>query len=469
VPWHEGVPYLPQIVGIQRGTELSAAELDALVKLVTAFDPLQSWPPWMGRVALLVHEGLVGVKRLDALYALAPGLWRMVGGSNDGEAQRRMTQATSALMDAGEFDLGGVYSTMGTAFLGGGGVADDCRNALQALRSRAKGKLQDVIPVGRDDRRYPIFAAQADFLSGKFENAMSQVLDHRDLLMSEYKELDPAFSLWVLEGLTEMGNHKDAEALAQTLIQWVEATPQGFDPEMRAHLLVSYADISFSKQEYPRARAQYERITAAPDLDGTLYKKKAEMKMAEVDRVTKNYDRAMELLEKIAARKEDTYVQTEANYLMALIKKDQEDYDGSMEYLQKVFSVNMNHANALILQGKVFLLKKKLEQATHVPVGLEVDQQILIPGKTLRVQLNDRNLAVVGKAQQIEVRVWTDSGDEEFLRLLPFGDSKDQFQGQISTAMGPIVKGDRVLQVLGSDYVHYEFSDRFKKKKTVAQ
>ena len=265
-----------------------------------------------------------------------------------------------------------------------------------------------------------------------------------------------------------MAAYDEAEKLAQTLIQWVDSAPQGFDPEARAQLLLAYADIGFTRQEFPRARAQYERIAVAKEFEGTLAQKKADLKIAEVDRLTKNFDKAIDRLEKLARRK-DAFLQAESNYQLALIKFDQEEYPEARRYLDQVFSVDLNHANARILEGQLYLRMKKLIEATEVKVGLSSSQQTIVPGKPLKIQLQDRNLAVVGRASDIEVRVWTESGDEETFNLLPFGDSKTKFEGQIMTEMGKVVKGDRMLQVLGRDVVHYDFSERFKKANKIAE
>jgi hypothetical protein len=124
-----------------------------------------------------------------------------------------------------------------------------------------------------------------------------------------------------------------------------------------------------------------------------------------------------------------------------------------------VFTRVPNHVGGRILEGKLNLLRRKYDVASKVKLGVLGDKKFLIPGKPLEVDLEDRNLAVVGKAAQIEIRAWTAGGDEERFTLLPFGDSKTRFTGQIPTALAAALKGDRVLQVLGGDTVRYTFAD----------
>jgi outer membrane protein assembly factor BamD (BamD/ComL family) len=232
--------------------------------------------------------------------------------------------------------------------------------------------------------------------------------------------------------------------------------------EVRAHLLRAYAGVAFARQEYPRARSQYERIAVAREFESTQGALLAEIKIADIDRIAKRYDAAIERLEKLR-RRSDPVLQAESNYQLAMIKFEQDDIAAARDFVNQVFALNMNHANARILEGNLNLKMKKLIEATQVTVGMATDRMTIIPGRPLKVQIDDRNLNVVGRMANIEVRVWTASGDEEFFRLLPFGDSKTKFEGEMQTALAPLVKGDHTLQVLGRDKVNYCFSDQFKR------
>lgn len=324
-----------------------------------------------------------------------------------------------------------------------------------------------VIRVEGADRRQPIFEAQAAYLDGKLDTAWQQYLTHRAQAVTLCKELDPSFAVWLVERRTSLGNYEEAEALARALLQAADAPPKTITTDARGRLLVAYAGIAFARQEYPRARAQFEQVAAAKEFADTPAQRAAELKVAEVDRLTRNYDRAMELLEKLARRK-DPELQAEANYQMAAVKFDQEQYPEVRTHIDRVLAIEPTHAGARILEGRLYLKLKKLVEATEVKVGLAASQRTLVPGKPLKVQLEDRNLAIVGKAQDIEIRVWTDGGDEEVFNLLPFGDSKTRFEGQIPTALAPVRKGDRLLQVLGHEKVRYDFSERFKAANKIA-
>jgi len=457
------LPYLPQMITFVQGKNLTDAELDVLIRCFSQC----WWMPWSGSDTVIdfflgvVNDALISRGKAKELIPLVPMSWRIVRETGVPQFHDRMMGYTALLMSKGQEDLAAVYSSVGLEIMGGR-LREDSRTALKALKSKALITLGGSIMVERSDRRYPIFAAQAFYAAGKLDNAWEQYLSGKDVALSDFKDLDIEFSTWLVEHHVELGEYEAADALAQRLIEWVDSSPQGFDLEARTKLLMAYASIAFARQEYPRARAQYERIAAAREFENTQGARLAEIRIADIDRITKHYDVAIERLEKLR-RRPDPVLQAESNYQLAVIKFEQEDLAAARDFVNLVFAVDMNHANARILEGKLNLKMKKLMEATQVTVGQQTDKNTIIPGKPLKIQIEDRNLAVVGRLANIEVRVWTTSGDEEFFSLLPFGDSKTKFQGEMTTALAPIVKGDHVLQVLGRDKVSYAFSEQFKK------
>lgn len=462
MPYALGIPRMPQLNGFKvDGTApLTAAELTALADCFRYC----RWSGWTGteeRLMTLIHYGLVAHDRFGELLPLVPEMWRIAYEQNRRETMLMLAGFTAKLMEKEEAIAAATYSLTGLE-VAADRLPDDIRNSLTALRTKSQAEAGGALLVERSDPRYPILAAQALFHAGRLDSAWEHYLQAPHLAPSEYKDLDLGFTIWLIERRTTMGQFDQADELARTLIQWIDAAPQGFDPETRAQMLIAYADIAFARQEYPRARAQYERVAVAREFAGTFGAKRAELKIAQVDRLTRHYDAAYDRLDKLD-RQRDSTIQADARYEMALLKFDQEDYAGVRDAINRVFAVAPNHPQAALLEGQLNVRTKKLIEATELKIGLSADQQTLIPGRPLRVGLEDRTLAVVGKTTDVEIRVWTDSGDEEVFMLLPFGDSKTKFRGEIATALAPTKKGDRVLQVLGRDKVHYGFSDRFRK------
>ncbi|MBM4143935.1 MAG: tetratricopeptide repeat protein [Lentisphaerae bacterium] len=451
-------------LAVLRGADLTDSELNGLIRLVQ-LGP--TWNlGWLGDLDRLVYEGLMARQRSRELFALAPSLWG-IARSPWGEGLRvRVAGYANAMAAAGLTDLAASYAAAGIEIIGAG-FKEEQRDAMLALKAKALSGVLSVVAVDRADRRFPLLKAQADYQMGKFEEAWQGYAGNRALFAQAYRELDPAFSIWLIGRLTDTANFTEAESAARLMIQWVDQATQSFDPEDRARLLLAYAQIAFARQEYPRASAICEQVASAKEFEETSARHDADLKIAEIERLTKRYDKAIERLERML-RQPDAYVQAEANYGLALVKFDQEEYPESRSYVGKVLAISPSHPSARILEGKLNLKMKKLVEATEVRVGLSASQQTMLPGKPLKISLEDPSLSIVGKSVNIEIKAWTDSGDEELFLLLPFGDSKTKFEGSIPTALGETRKGDRTLQVLGGDVVRYDFSDTFKRANKIA-
>lgn len=398
--------------------------------------------------------------------ALAPHLWRIARNTGNGNTQRLLMQWADSAMRAKEFDLASAISSSGLELLNGN-LQADARALLTTVRSQSLVSIGGAIPVDSADPRYPVFAAQVAYNAGNSQTAWETYGANADKVPALIRELDPKFTIWLINQNARIQQFDRAEALARALVPWLESAGASVDAETRARLLIAYANIAFERREYPKARALFERIVTADEFNETRAKDDAELRIAEVDRLSKQYDKAFEELDRLTRRK-DRGVQTEAFFQLARMKFEQEEYQDSRNFLNQVLARVPDHAEGRILEGNLDLKMKRLIEATEVKVGLTTSQRIIVPGKPIKVRLEDQNLAVVGKADSIEIRAWTDSGDEEVFTLVPFGDSKTKFEGSLPTAMGALVKGDRVLQVLGDDTVHYDFTDRFKKAHNIS-
>ncbi|HUT32654.1 MAG TPA: tetratricopeptide repeat protein [Planctomycetota bacterium] len=471
-PVRLGPPFLGALAKLGDGKTLTKEELDTLLGIFPQCTPaswLQGWG--FETLASLVVQGAVAQGRQADLFRAVPHFWKMARDTRNTAFQHDLAKAAIQFADA-EADAGGlsdlalVWSQVGLDLMKTDLPAETA-SSLVAVRSKSLSNVGGFIPVKRDDRRYPLYAAQAAYLTGKLQSAWELCTGHGAVLKTMLQELDPAFSIWLVGRYCEVGDFGAAEDLARAMIQWFDSVGDGFQPEVRARLLLAYADIACARKEYPRARALYERIAAAKEFEGTRAQNEAQIQVAEVDRQTRRYDQAVLQLEKLT-RSKDPYVQAEAYYHIALVKFDQEEHREALENLDAVFARVPDHALARILEGRTKLKMRKLEEPTEIQVGTTAQRRFLVPGKPLKVNLEDRNLAVVGQSAAIEIRAWADSGDEELFLLLPFGDSKTKFRGQLATALAPPAKGNGTLEVVGKDVVRYDFSEGFKRAHKIA-
>lgn len=447
--------------------DLTDAEVETLRRLLCDVPPA-TWRgvAGAGDVGKLLLPALAKRGKELALVGCVSECWRVGVETQDGAVFRLLGDLAESSLREKAVDRALAISSAGLAVLGSE-QSSDIRTALMTVRSQGLVSTGGAIPVERTDPRYPAYAAQAAFNAGNLRAAMELYGPVADKMPGWIKDFDPKFTIGLINENARLQQFERAETLAKALVPWLESAGTAVDAETRARLLIAYAGIAFERHEYPKARALYERIASAEEFNETRAKQDAELRITEVDRLTKQYDKALESLEKLSRRK-DKALQTEAFYQLARLKYEQEDYQEARSYLNQVLARMPDHPDGRILEGNIDLKTKRLVEATEVKVGLTTSQRILVPGSVLKVRLEDQNLAVVGKADSIEIRVWTTSGDEELFNLVPFGDSRMKFEGSLATAMTPMIKGDRVLQVLGDDTVHYDFSDRFKKAHNIS-
>jgi TolA-binding protein len=454
-----GPPFLGAITQIP-ADGFSPEELNLLLSIFDGNTPT-IWSGGWGyeHLGLVLAQTLPAQGRLGDLARIAPELWRIGRDTRNSDYLTRLAASSAAVAKAGQPDLAAALADAGLEMLGTD-LPEAARSQLTVLRTDAILALGGTNPVPRNDPRWPIYDAQLAFSASKLQTAWDRYATNPAIVAQMYKELSPAFTTWLIRENTQTGNYDRARELAQLMLAWVDSTPNAIDGEAQAGLLVAYADIALARRDYPQARALYERIAAAKEFDGTAGKRDAELRVAEVDRLARQFDAAKERLERLA-RRPDRVLQSESNYQLALLKADQEETEEAAAYLEKLFTLVPNHVGGRILEGKLNLLRRKYDVASKVKLGVLGDKKFLIPGKALEVDLEDKNLAVVGKASQIEIKAWTTSGDEERFNLFPFGDSKTRFTGQVPTQLAAPVKGDHTLQVVGGDTVRYTFAESF--------
>jgi len=464
-PARLSVPALPLLEKID-AKDLTDAELGILIR-VFADAPSPYWPKgWQFDKAVgHVHAALTARGRHAELFPLVGHFWKAARDLGDYHFWKDLTARADDLRKAGERDLALAYSTVGLTLVGDR-LSSDFRSALGSVRTWALTQMGGIIPVAKGHPLRALYEAQLAYLTGKEQTAWETYLANRARLAKSYREFDPQFCIWAIRKENEFRNFDQAEALAREMITWFDEVSERFDAEVRARLQLTYADIALARDDRPRARALYERIAANSNFAGTRAQLDAELKIADVDAKDGNFDRAIERLEDLS-RRQDRYLQTEAAFHIALVRYAQEDYAEAKDHLEAVFTLSPDHAEGRILEGRVNLKLKKLEQPTDIDLGEKIGKKFIVPGRPVRVTLMDRNLSIVRKATEIEIRVWTDSGDEEFFALTPFGDSKVKFKGQIDTALGAVKKHDHTIQVIGKDQVHYAFSDRFAKAQKI--
>lgn len=120
--------------------------------------------------------------------------------------------------------------------------------------------------------------------------------------------------------------------------------------------------------------------------------------------------------------------------------------------------------------GRVLMDRNQLAEAEDVLVlaGFAGRHEPVAPGEPLRITLTDTFLQTSQSRSSVPIEVWTDAGDREIVDLVLATDLKGLFTGRIPTVLGEAVAGDRVLQLVGGDLVHYDYTEAFKEGRRIA-
>lgn len=335
--------------------------------------------------------------------------------------------------------------------------------SIQGKAALAMGLIE--IPVPANDPAYPIFRSQAEFVIGNEDSAIELVEERMDQLLAVNRNLSVSYLLWVLQHTIDTRDEARQEELVKALRDWSEASTTAFSLEQRLTLDLAYGDIAMQRGMLPEAHQIYSNIQGNEAYEGIVARHDATLRRVRVERISKDFDAALNTLDKLASEKIPQLI-TAAHHARAEVYYDMEEFEDAAEEITVVLKRDPAHSDATILRGRVQLKLKRLIEATEVELGSVAQQASLVPGEVLKVTLNDPTLSVSSGGTEIEVVVWATSGDREHLLLRQFGDEKTKYRGDVRTALGKPQPGDKTLQVVGDDEVYYAYSERFRAKVT---
>lgn len=471
----QGTPYLsshPNMAALAQvsGSELNDSELSIMVKLVRDLTRAR-WQGQNGSEILCsrLAEGLVEHARLTDLNEVVPHLWSCSRDLRNLELQNQLRNVTTELIgDDGSKEAAAAIAVAGLT------VADDelndaVRRSLESIKGTVVASLgAGEIPVRKGDPAYPVYLAQQQFHSGIDKGAWATFRDPEHAagvqLPDMLGKVDPGFTLWAIRNYVDRGLYEEADRLLQAVLIWLDdPTNTHIDNEMRARFEVAYADLSAAQKNYAVARAQYLRIVENPDYQNTRSQLLARLRMADVSRQQRNFDEAQAVLEELETHN-DEWARARAKYYLALVKLDLDETKVALRLLEESIDLDRDNEIANIKLGEVQGQVGMLRAGTDIELTAGHLRDRIVPGEPLKVKLKDKNRVLSGRATSIELRVWTDeTKDEEILLLAQLGDNNQLFEGIMDTVMLPVERGDGIIQVVGNDKIHFDFSDDFKR------
>lgn len=340
---------------------------------------------------------------------------------------------------------------------------------MKALLGKAAVKLGlMVIPVAQNSPAYPVYKSQGEWMLGNEDTAWTLLDENWQELLPNHRNLDIGYLAWILQRTIYIRDEARQEELVKTLLAWAGEAANPFSPEQRVELELAYGDIAVQRGMLKEALQIYSRTQSNKAYEGVSVRHQATLRRVRVERLAKDFDGALKTLDELEMERIPELWDA-IHYARGEVYYDLEDYAGAADELDKILTRNPDHAEAKVMLGKVNIKRQKLIDAIELDVVPGTDQNTLVPGEKLKVTLNDPTLAVSGAGTEIEVAVWSKSGDAETFFLRQFGDNKTKFRGEVMAQLGEPIPGDRVLQILGDDEVYYSYTDRFRTKMNMAE
>ncbi len=335
---------------------------------------------------------------------------------------------------------------------------------LKNIRGKCAMSLGLVeIPVAPNHPSYPIYLSQAEWMTDNIDTAWKLLDSHWDTFQSIHRELSIGYLMWALQRSIDSRDDSRQEPLIKSLLTWSTEASSPLSPTDKAAIEIAYGDIAMQRGQLREAHEIFKRTSEKEAYAGLMIRHQATLRKARAERIAKDFDAALETLSELElARIQELW--SDIRYASAEIHFDMEEFDDAKDDIDAILARTPNHADSKILLGKIQLKRQKLMEATEVELGSATSQQNLVPGETLKVTLTDPTLAVSGAGTEIEVVVWTSTGDRENFFLRQFGDQKTKFRGEVATALGKPSPNDGILQVIGDDEVYYAYSERFRQK-----
>ncbi len=321
--------------------------------------------------------------------------------------------------------------------------------------------IASAAPLDPSSPAFPIHQSVTEFTSGNLDTAFELYTQNAAQLAPVLRDLPPDYAFFLLQRHLAEDQNEPAEKLVRELTIWSRQSEGTFTPEQDARLRIAFAELSFRKGNLDTARAWYRQVADTAAYRGTPVHLEAALGSVRIDRTTRNFTAAINELDALSKIDDPTF-RLAAQSARAEVLMDQQNFAEALREIEAVLRARPRDPDALILRGKIQYQMRRLVEASEIEVGPSVDETVLVPGEPLKINLRDPSLSVSGLGADIEVEVWTSSGDRERVLLTPFGDARDRLRAEIPTVLGAPAPGDRTLQVLGNDEIRFGYSREFR-------
>lgn len=409
----------------------------------------------IAREAMMLRLGRKDAAEAEKIDALAHLLGRSLSGKN---AESDLRAMATSLNKTG-------YKEVTAALLQE--LLDFNGQLPASARKYADVMLTDIgpelgifrIPVPVNSPEYDLFAASQEYVRGNKRQALLLFFPKSNLLADNWQKLNPEFVIYCVNALRKRKDYKQVLDFCFKVLLEEKNIPD----EMVAATMLCKGDTYRDQEKFELAIVEYKSLLGNGRLKKTKAGQKAQFHLIDTYRVTRNYEAAQIMLDRLI-NNPSMSIQAKAYYYLALCMYDQDQLDDAEKYIEEVFRRKATDNDATLLEGRIALKKKLYYQAADLEIGQVMEQNSIIPGKVLSLKISDPNLGIARGSDAIPVVVTTvPGGDRELVRLRAGEENRSVFQGKLRTILGKAKPGNMLLEVTGSDSVSYTLSPAFQK------
>ena len=352
-----------------------------------------------------------------------------------------ITTATDARKQAGRAMVGQCYTRLGTV-----GLTIDENSPIAPL-------LQAALYLRLGDERL----------------AMETYVANAALFDEHREEVPVDLTTFVCDSLMAAGGEENHNKVEDIVRSWIikNSESKTVEAELKAQMQFLLAKNYYGAKRYDVARSEYQ--TVINRYSETASAVEAEFGIGETFMAQKVYDQAEKVFEKLAGS-QDTEIIVRAEFLRGMLAHRRGDNDEARDIFRTVLErvPNIELANkALFNLSEVYGDEERYMDQLQLLMTVgrlgRVSKRLHAPGMPLSIVVQDSDLGISRGHNRIPVIVRTiPGGDEELVYLTSGGAGKGLFRTDIDTELGPVNKGDKVLQLTGNDEIRSDYPDEFK-------
>ncbi|MBI1314765.1 tetratricopeptide repeat protein [bacterium] len=349
-------------------------------------------------------------------------------------------------------------------------ITDNRKEAGRAMIGQCYTRLGTVgLTIDENSPIAPLLQAALYLRLGDERLALDTYLANQKLFDEHRDEVPVDLLVFACENMMAAGGDENHNHVEDILRSWIikNSEQTTVTDETKAQIQFLLAKNFFSAQRYDVARSEYQ--TVINRYSATHFATEAEFGIGETFMAQKVYDQAEQVFEKLANSREADIV-VRAEFLRGVLAHRRGDNDEARDIFRVVLErvPNIELANqALFNLAEVYGDEERYMDQLQLLMTVgrlgRVSKRQHAPGMPLSIVVQDSDLGISRGHNRIPVIVTTvPGGDEELVYLTSGGAGKGLFRADVDTELGPVTKGDKVLQLSGNDVIKSDYPQEFK-------